>query len=152
TRDEALRNQSISLSSLSQLTAADGDIEAAVLLALEALPKDMTSPERPFVIEAEAALYQALLQNKRARVFRHEAGVTDGDLNPVGDRIVPSSYEKTARIWRVKDGSELVALRGHQDWVERAMFSPDGTRVVTAARDGTARIWNAQSGQQLFVL
>ena len=48
---------------------AGGDIEAAILLALEALPKDMTSPERPFSIEAEAALYQALLQNRQVMVF-----------------------------------------------------------------------------------
>ena len=58
-RDEALRNQSLSLSSLSQQIAADGETEAAILLALEALPKNLMSPERPFVVEAEAALYQA---------------------------------------------------------------------------------------------
>ena len=38
-RDQALRNQSLSLSFLSQQTAASGDTEAAILLALEALPK-----------------------------------------------------------------------------------------------------------------
>ena len=48
-RDEALRNQSLSLSFLSQQTAATGDTEAAILLALEALPKDMTSPDRPYL-------------------------------------------------------------------------------------------------------
>ena len=37
-RDQALRNQSLSLSFLSQQTAASGDTEAAILLALEALP------------------------------------------------------------------------------------------------------------------
>ena len=151
-RDEALRNQSLSLSSLSQQAVADGDIEAAILLALEALPKDMTSPERPFLVEAEAALYQALLQNKSVMVFRHDAGVTDAAFDPHGDRIVTASYDRTARIWSVKDGSEVAVLKGHQDALERATFSPDGTQVVTAARDGTARIWNAGSGKQLFVL
>ena len=37
-RDQALRNQSLSLSFLSQQTATSGDTEAAILLALEALP------------------------------------------------------------------------------------------------------------------
>ncbi len=151
-RDEALRNQSLSLSSLSQQTAAGGDTEAAILLALEALPNNLSSPERPFVVEAEAALYQALLSNKNVMVFRHDAGVTDAEFSKDGDRIVTSSFDRTARIWNVKDGSGVAVLKGHQDGLERAMFSPDGTQVVSAARDGTARIWNAGSGEQLFVL
>ncbi len=122
------------------------------MLALEALPKNLASPERPFVVEAEAALYQALLQNKNVMVFRHDAGVTDAEFSKDGDRIVTSSYDRTARIWNVKDGSGIAVLKGHQDALERAMFSPDGTQVVTAARDGTARIWNAGSGKQLYVL
>ena len=151
-RDEALRNQSLSLSSLSQQTAAGGDIEAAILLALEALPKDLISPERPFLVEAEAALYQALLQDKSVMVFRHDAGVTDAAFDRDGNRIVTASYDRTARIWRVEDGSAVTVLKGHQDALERARFSPDGTQVITAARDGTARMWSAESGKQLFVL
>ena len=52
------------------------------MLALEALPKDVTSPERPFLVEAEVALYQALLQDKSVMVFRHDAGVTDAAFDP----------------------------------------------------------------------
>ena len=151
-RDEALRNQSLSLSFLSQQTAASGDTEAAILLALEALPEDMSASGRPYLFEAEAALYKALFAHRQTMIFRHDAGVTHAAFNPSGDRIVTSSFDKTARIWDVRDGSEIAVLKGHQGAVERAMFSPDGSRVVTAARDGTARIWNAASGEQLFVL
>lgn len=151
-RDKALRNQSLSLSFLSQQTTAGGDTEAAILLALEALPKNMNSPERPFLIEAEAALYQALLQNRQGLVFHHDAGVTDAAFNPSGDRIVTSSYDKTARIWSVKDGTQITILKGHRDALERVMFSPDGAQVITVARDGTARTWNSVSGKQLLVI
>ena len=109
-------------------------------------------PERPFVVEAEAALYQAILQNKSVRIFRHDAGVKDAEFSKDGNRIVTSSFDTTARIWDVETGAEIAVLQGHQGALERAMFSPDGTKVVTAARDGTARIWNALSGKQLFVL
>ncbi len=151
-RDEALRNQSLSLSFLSQQAVAGNDTEAGILLALEALPRNVASPERPLMIEAETALYQALLQNKNVMVFHHDAGVTDAVFDTKGDRIVTASYDKTARIWSVKDGSEVAILKGHQDALERATFSPDGSQVVTAARDGTARIWDAGSGKQLSVL
>ena len=78
--------------------------------------------------------------------------MTHAAFNPTGDRIVTSSYDKTARIWDVPSGTETAVLKGHEGAVERAEFSPDGSRVLTAARDGTARIWNATSGEQLFVL
>ncbi|MET0527439.1 MAG: WD40 repeat domain-containing protein, partial [Microvirga sp.] len=150
-RDEALRSQSLSLSLLSQETAASGDTEAAVLLALEALPTD-ASNRRPYVLEAEAALYNALLANRETRIFDHGASLTQAVFNPTGDRIVTSSHDGTARIWDISNGAELVVLKGHQGVVEKAEFSPDGSRVVTAARDGTARVWDAASGKQAFVL
>ena len=151
-RDQALRNQSLSLAFLSQQTAVSGDTEAAILLALEALPTGTSADRRPYLFEAEAALYKALLTHRQTTIFHHDAGVTHAAFNRAGDRIVTSSYDKTARIWDVPNGTETAVLKGHQGAVERAEFSPDGSRVITAARDGTARIWNAISGEQLFVL
>lgn len=77
-RDEALRNQSLSLSSLSQQTVAGGDSEAGILLALEALPKHANAPDRPYVFEAEAALYKALLAHRQTMIFLHDGGVAYG--------------------------------------------------------------------------
>jgi WD40 repeat protein len=151
-KDQALRNQSLSLAFVSHRTAATGNTEAAILLASEALPKDMAAPDRPYLPEAEAALYQALLQHRQSTVFHHEGGVTHAAFSATGDRIVTSSYDMTARIWSVENGSQLAILRGHEAPVERASFSPNGSRVATAGRDGTARIWNAASGEQLLVL
>ena len=151
-RDQALRNQSLSLSLLAQQTAVSGDTEAAILLALEALPKSGAEPERPYLFEAEAALFNALLAYRQAAVFKHDAEVTQAAFNRAGDRIVTASYDKTARIWDVSKGRQVAVLKGHRGPVERAGFSPDGRRVVTAARDGTARIWDAASGEQRAVL
>jgi WD40 repeat protein len=150
--DQALRNQSLSLSFLSQQTATSGNTEAAILLALEALPTGTSARRRPYIVEAEAALYKALLAHRQTRVFDQHAALTHAAFNRTGDRIVTSSYDDTARIWDVSGGTEIAVLKGHQGPVERAEFSPDGSRVITAARDGTARVWNATSGERLFVL
>src|SRR5262249_33166208 len=122
-RDEALRTQSLALSFLSQQAAAKGDTEAAILLALEVLPAKMSTIERPYVVEAEASLYQALLAHHQARVFKHQAAVTDATFNPAGNRIVTSSYDKTARVWDASNGTETAVLTGHEGVVERAAFS-----------------------------
>jgi hypothetical protein len=55
-----LQNQSYVLAEYSERQLADGDPETALLLALDALPKDLSSPERPFVFAAEKALTGAL--------------------------------------------------------------------------------------------
>ena len=122
------------------------------MLALEALPAGTSSDRRPYIVEAEIALYKALLVHYQTKIFHHPAGVTHATFNPSGDRIVTSSYDKTARIWDLSSDTETAVLRGHEGPVERAEFSPDASRIVTAARDGTARIWNATSGEELFVL
>ncbi|WP_235984611.1 nSTAND1 domain-containing NTPase [Mesorhizobium neociceri] len=151
-RDQALSNQSLSLSFLSQQTAASGDTETAILLAVEALPKSGSGPVRPYLFEAEAALFNALLAHRQTAVFKHDAGVTQAAFNRTGDRIVTASYDRTARIWDASKGTEIAVLKGHGGPVERAEFSPDGRLVITAARDGTARIWDADSGAQRAVL
>lgn len=46
-------------------------------------------------------------------------------------------------------GQEIIALRGHEDWVQSASFSPDGARIVTASNDRTARLWDATTGQEI---
>ena len=58
-RDSALIGQSKFLASLSKETLSSGDSAMAGLLALSALPKDLVSPDRPYVTEAETALRNA---------------------------------------------------------------------------------------------
>ncbi|RWE25953.1 MAG: hypothetical protein EOS41_09595 [Mesorhizobium sp.] len=150
-RDQAIRNQFLSLSFLSEQSTAAGNTEAAILLALEALPSKDQS-ERPYLFEAEAALYKALLAHHQIKILRPGAGVADAAFNPTGDRIVTASYDKTAAVWDISSGAETAVLKGHEEALERAEFSPDGSRILTAARDGTARLWDAVSGEQLFIL
>src|SRR4029079_13605791 len=135
-----------------QQTAGGGDTEAAILLALEALPSGKPGAKRPYLFEAEAALYNAVLGHRQIRVFPHEAGLTHAAFSPPGDKMVTSCFDGIARVWDVSSGTLLATLKGHQGVVDRATFSPDGSRIITASRDGTARIWDAATGVQLFVL
>ena len=153
-RDETLRNQSLFLASLSAQRMAAGDTKAGILLALEALPGDMAKPDRPYVVEAEAALYQALFARREIAVLRgHQAAVRDARFSPQGDRIVTASFDHTARVWNAFTGEEVATFSGHDLAIHRVVFNPDGNRVATASpRDKSARIWDATTGREIAVL
>jgi WD40 repeat protein len=64
-------------------------------------------------------------------------------------RLKASTYDKTARIWDVDAGAEILQLVGHTDTIKGAVFTPDGRYVVTGGSDGTARLWDATTGAEL---
>ena len=132
-RDETLRNQSLFLASLSRQRTAADDTAPGILLALEALPKNTAEADRPYVAEAEAALYEALFARREIFVLRHRGLVSDAKFSPQGDRIATASADQTARIWDVTTGDVIATLRGHGGQLNRIAFSPDGRRVLERA-------------------
>jgi WD40 repeat protein len=81
----------------------------------------------------------------------HAAGVWSVAPDRDGRRVVTASDDGTARIWDLRTRNAL-ALEGHTEPVNLAMFSGDGRLVVTASNDGTARIWDARTGKPKAVL
>jgi WD40 repeat protein len=47
------------------------------------------------------------------------------------------------------EDAQILALTGHTDRLNSAVFSPDGRRVVTASDDKTARIWDTATGNEI---
>jgi WD40 repeat protein len=153
-RVEALIAQSRFLARDAAEKVDAGDAVTGMLLALEALPKDVTRIwHRPLVPDAEYALdYAVADRQERGDLRGHEQAVTSAAFSPDDRRIVSSSFDKTVRIWDVAGGAPLMTLRGHTAWVWSAAFSPDGRLIVSASGDKTVRIWDAASGAQLTIL
>ncbi len=141
-RNHALKNQSLFLAAMSHQETQKGNATNGTLLALEALPKSIAHPDRPFVQEAQVALYSAVANLRERRVLMgHDKPISQANLSPDGQLIVTASDDKTARLWDVNTGQEVVQLIGHEDEVWDAQFSPKGERIVTASKDNTARLW-----------
>jgi WD40 repeat protein/tetratricopeptide (TPR) repeat protein len=151
-RNQALRTKSLFLKDLSLEQTQLGNTTEGVLLALEALPKSMGNPDKPYVVEAEAALYNAVSSFSKHIVLKgHKDEIYYSVFSPDGQQIATASKDHTARLWDAKTGKLLAILR-HQDAVIHVTFSPDGQHVATASNDGTARLWEVSTGRQLAIL
>ena len=152
-QQEGQRTLSLMHAALSRQQTDDGFATLGVLLALEGLPKSMAKPERPYVPEAEAALYVALNALLEQSIMKgHTAKVTSAAFSSDGTQVVTASDDKTAQVWDAASGDTLAVLKGHEGRVTSAAFSPDGTQVVTASEDQTARVWDVASGDPVAVL
>lgn len=78
----------------------------------------------------------------------HTEGVLSISFSKDGQRLLTSSYDKTARLWDVASGRQLRRFWGHNWWVWDANFSSDERRIVTASQDGTAVIWSVETGEK----
>lgn len=149
-RDQALMTQSLFLSDLSRQQVENDRYDQGVLLALEALPKEIQRPDRPYVPEAEAALYNALHRYRPvARFGFGESLVLAGALSPDSTKAVAALSDGTARVLSVERGKELVTLAGHNADVNHIEFAPDSLSIVTASDDGSARLFDARSGKKI---
>lgn len=72
---------------------------------------------------------------------------------PDGQRLITASTDGTARVWPLRGGAALLAVR-HEvgSEVHTVALAPEGVSFATGGTDGTARIWELSSGRELVRL
>lgn len=152
-RDAALRSQSRFLADRSRAALARQDVEAAQILALEALPAEPGAPgQRPLETAAVAALRQTLLER------RHRFELRSPDTGPLtaarfsgdGKHVVTASIDGTAWLWDAVPGVQPRKFCCHGATVTDASISPDGASVLTATFDGMVSLWAADGSGVRF--
>ena len=89
---------------------------------------------------------------KGLELHAHSQGLTNAAFSVDGQYIVTTSYDNTARVWKVQDGSLVRALEGHSADVLSASFSDSGEYVATSSMDRTAIVWRLNSPGSVAVL
>ena len=141
-RDNLLKMRSRMMAEKSRLTSqTDGYI--AQLLALEALPKDLANPDRPYVPEAEYALRIAV--NAHTFVIKHNALWVA--VSPDGQQIATDSVNNEILLWNRQSGVVENVLKGHTGRVHKVLYSPNGNKIISTARDGCINIWDPNTGK-----
>ena len=150
-RDNLLRLQSRFLSEKANPLLKEGDYITARLIALEALPKDIESPDRPYTSEAEALLRKSS-ESSCAILRGHAGNVTKVIYSPDSKLIVSTSGDTTIRLWDSKTGRCMNILSGHSHTVVGVSFSPDGKLLASSSVDKTIRIWDVSTGTNILTL
>ncbi len=143
-------SKSLFLSDLSRQETNKGNTTNGILLALEALPKDMSAPDKPYLVEAEAKLYKAVIkQHELLMINAHKDAVNHVAFSPNGKYLLTASNDKTALLWDIKAGTPIKTFNKHNQAVSYAGFSPDGSKIITTSMDNIAALWDVKSGKRL---
>ena len=128
---EVLRNESLMMAEKAERLVEEGDSFTAIMLALDALPRDLANPDRPYTTEAEAALRKALEGNA---MIRENASVESVAISPDGKMIASVSYDedRPLKIWDSNTGNLMYYPWPGEDCLENVAFSPNGKTLVTA--------------------
>ncbi len=88
----------------------------------------------------------------------HLDEITHLEFSPDGNRLLSTSYDWAAAIWKLDapevEDEPVYAMRAvfHEAEVLDGAFSPDGSRFATSSIDGTATISETESGKLLWQL
>ena len=87
--------------------------------------------------------------------MQHGAVITDAHVGTEGKLLVTSSADRTAAVWEIASGKQILRLADHDTSVRDAHMSANGKWVVTAAgtpgdtHSSTVEVWNGKSGERI---
>jgi hypothetical protein len=67
-------------------------------------------------------------------------------------RFLSSSEDKTARLWDIRTGRQLLVFSGHAAAVNRATFVAEDSLIVTAADDNSVAVWPVEAPSRVRFL
>ncbi len=96
-------------------------------------------------ISGEVAVWR-LSSGKLVKAFPkiHEKGVTNVSFSPDLQSVLSCGFDNQIRVLGMKSGRVLKEFRGHESYVNCALWLEDGKMVLSGGHDGSVKLWDAQ--------
>ena len=82
----------------------------------------------------------------------HSGEIFSIAFSPDGKTVGSGSYDKTIKLWNVKNGDKIVTLKGHSGSVLSIAFSPDGKVIGSGSYDKTIKLWDIKTKKEIATL
>ena len=79
----------------------------------------------------------------------HFGSITDVAFSPQGRYLASVGLDRTAKVWDVEAGTQLLDIDIFLNYVLTVDWSPDGGQFATAGYDGRAIVWDSATGQEV---
>ena len=108
-------------------------------------------------VDGVVKIWQADSGEQVRALIGHTSGVKSVSFSPDGGRIASASLDRTARVWDVASGAELVMAQPPSAVKNTIVFGsiaygPNGRFVTGGTGDGAAEVWDEGLGQNVAVL
>lgn len=141
---ELMKSQSIITATLAERMAESGDCFTASMMAMNALPRDLDKPDRPYTPQAERALRTALCT--RGGMFNgHMLETNVAIFNKKADVVITGSNDKTIKIWNAYNGVCKKTLYGHENSIINVELNSNESMLMSHDNDGTIKIWDTNT-------
>ncbi|NGY59233.1 hypothetical protein G7043_09895 [Lentzea sp. NEAU-D13] len=120
-----------------RITDTDPSLAAQMLLAAHRMRPDDQDVASKLIADQQTPLGVPLKG--------HTGAVYLTSFTKDGSVLATASYDRTARLWDVRDRSNpkpLAVITGHKDWLTSAVFSPDDKVLATTGNDKTIKLWD----------
>jgi WD40 repeat protein len=74
--------------------------------------------------------------------------VTSVEFSPDDHSLATTCIDGTIKLWDLRSKSEITTFKGHEMWVNNAVFLPDGRTLVSGSDDRNMKMWDASRPAQ----